>query len=79
MEYVMPMVDALLTDMEAYLWFCSLDAASRNVSAFVCTLGHIEWRRVPFGLKNAPMLYLGMMDNALWGFIQPKGGWKEYS
>ncbi|POM80183.1 Hypothetical protein PHPALM_2012, partial [Phytophthora palmivora] len=25
MEYVMPLVDDLLTDMEAYLWFCSLD------------------------------------------------------
>ncbi|OWZ00304.1 hypothetical protein PHMEG_00028538 [Phytophthora megakarya] len=28
MEYAMPLVDDLLTDMEAYLWFCSLDAAS---------------------------------------------------
>ncbi|OWZ05374.1 LOW QUALITY PROTEIN: hypothetical protein PHMEG_00022546 [Phytophthora megakarya] len=90
MEYAMPLVDDLLTDMEAYLWFCSLDAASgfwalmmteraRNVSAFVCALGHFEWRRMPFGLKNAPMIYPRMMDNALLGFVQPKGGWKEYS
>ncbi|OWY93671.1 hypothetical protein PHMEG_00036851, partial [Phytophthora megakarya] len=49
----MPLVDDLLTDMEAYLWFCSLDAASGF------------WAR--------------MMDNALWGFVQPKGGWKGYS
>ncbi|GMF44550.1 unnamed protein product [Phytophthora fragariaefolia] len=28
MEYAMPLVDDLLTDLEAYLWFCSLDAAS---------------------------------------------------
>ncbi|OWZ09489.1 LOW QUALITY PROTEIN: hypothetical protein PHMEG_00017804 [Phytophthora megakarya] len=80
----------LLTDMEAYLWFCSLDAVSgfwavmmteraRKVSAFVCALGHFEWRRMPFGLKNAPMIYQRMMDNALWGFVQPKGGWTEFS
>ncbi|OWZ12713.1 LOW QUALITY PROTEIN: hypothetical protein PHMEG_00014077 [Phytophthora megakarya] len=89
MEHAMPFVDNLLTDMEAYLWFCSLDAASgfwtvimteraRKVSAFVCTLRHFEWRRMPLGFKNAPMIYQRMMDNALWGFVQPKGGWKEY-
>ncbi|OWZ11593.1 hypothetical protein PHMEG_00015358 [Phytophthora megakarya] len=90
MEYAMPLVDDLLTDMEAYLWFWSLDAASgfwavmmteraRKVSAFVCALGHYEWRQMPFGLKNAPMIYQRIMDNALWGFVQPKGGWNEYS
>ncbi|KAI9981079.1 hypothetical protein PInf_010488 [Phytophthora infestans] len=79
MEYAMPLVDDLLTDLERYLWFCSLDAASgfwavmmtlraRKVSAFVCALGHFEWLRMPFGLKNAPMIYQRMIDNALWGF-----------
>ncbi|GMF42349.1 unnamed protein product [Phytophthora fragariaefolia] len=28
MEYATPLVDDLLTDMEKYLWYCSLDAAS---------------------------------------------------
>ncbi|OWY94638.1 hypothetical protein PHMEG_00035576, partial [Phytophthora megakarya] len=90
MEYAMPLVDDLLTDMETYLWFCSRDAASgfwavmmteraRNVSAFLFALKHFEWRRMPFGLKNAPMIRQRMMDNALWGFVQPKGGWKDYS
>ncbi|KAE8951277.1 hypothetical protein PR001_g33793, partial [Phytophthora rubi] len=62
MEYAMPLVDDLLTELEAYLWFCSLDAASgfwavmmtlraRKISAFVCPLGHFEWLRMPFGLK----------------------------
>ncbi|OWY90879.1 reverse transcriptase [Phytophthora megakarya] len=74
MEYAMPLVDDLLTDMETCL--CSLDAPSgfwavmmteraRKVSAFVCTLGNFEWRWMPFGLKNAPMIYQRMMDNAL--------------
>ncbi|KAE9053501.1 hypothetical protein PF010_g32884 [Phytophthora fragariae] len=76
--------------MEAYLWFCSLDAASgfwavmmtrraRKISAFVCALGHFEWLRMPFGLKNTPMIYQRMIDNALWGFVQPKGGWANFS
>ncbi|OWY94814.1 hypothetical protein PHMEG_00035351 [Phytophthora megakarya] len=25
------------------------------------------------------MIYQRMMDNALWGFVQPKGGWTEFS
>ncbi|OWZ05804.1 hypothetical protein PHMEG_00022034 [Phytophthora megakarya] len=90
MEYAMPLVDDLLTDMEGYLWVCLLDAASgfwaimmssrdSNVSAFVCALGHFEWLRVPFGIKNAPMIYQRIMDNALWGFVQPKGGWLHYA
>ncbi|POM66574.1 Hypothetical protein PHPALM_17546 [Phytophthora palmivora] len=90
MEYAMPLVDELLTDMEAYLWFYSLDAVSgfwaammtqraRKISAFVCALGHFEWLRMPFGLKNAPMIYQRMIDNALWGFVQPKGGWSQFT
>ncbi|POM61101.1 hypothetical protein PHPALM_29936, partial [Phytophthora palmivora] len=54
MEYAMPLVDDLLSELEKYLWFCSLDAASgfwavmmtsraRRISAFVCALGHFEW------------------------------------
>ncbi|GMF26617.1 unnamed protein product [Phytophthora fragariaefolia] len=29
---------------------------------------------MPFGLKNAPMIYQRMIDNPLWGFVQPRGG-----
>jgi hypothetical protein len=80
MEYAMPLVDDLLTELDNYLWFCSLDAASgfwavrmtqraQKISAFVCALGHFEWLRMPFGLKNAPMIYQRLIDNALWGYI----------
>ncbi|GMF18416.1 unnamed protein product [Phytophthora fragariaefolia] len=90
MEYAMPLVDDLLTDMEEYLWYCSLDAASgfwavmmtqraRKISAFICALGHFEWLRMPFGLKNAPMIYQRMIDNALWGLVQPRGGWSAFA
>ncbi|GMF26488.1 unnamed protein product [Phytophthora fragariaefolia] len=90
MEYAMPLVDDLLTDMEKYLWYYSLDAASgfwammmtqraRKISAYVCALGHFEWLRIPFGLKNAPMIYQRMIDNALWGIVQPRGGWSAFA
>ncbi|GMF22446.1 unnamed protein product [Phytophthora fragariaefolia] len=90
MEYAMPLVDDLLTEMESYLWLCSLDAASGFwaivmtmraiwVLAFVCALGHFEWLRLPFGLKNAPMIYQRMIDNALWGYVQPKGGKEAFA
>jgi len=70
------------------LWFCSLDAASgfwailmtqraSNISAFVCPLGHFQWTRMPFGLKNAPALYQRMLDNGLWGFVKPRAGWED--
>ena len=50
MEYAMSLVDDLLTELEGYQWFCSLDAANgfweimmteraRHNSAFVCSLG----------------------------------------
>ncbi|KAG3022244.1 hypothetical protein PC119_g9358 [Phytophthora cactorum] len=82
MEYTMPLVDDLQTELEHYLWVCSLDAASgfwavmvtrraRKISAFVWALGHFEWLRMPFGVKNAPMIYQQMINNALWGFVQP--------
>ncbi|GMF69434.1 unnamed protein product [Phytophthora fragariaefolia] len=69
MEYAMPLVDDLLTELEGYL----------DISAFVCALGHFEWLRMPFGLKNGPMIYQRIIDNALWGYVQPPGGWASYA
>ncbi|KAG3077052.1 hypothetical protein PI125_g21369 [Phytophthora idaei] len=53
MEYAMPLVDDLLTELEHYLWFWSLDSAcgfwavmvtlrARKMSVFGCALGHFE-------------------------------------
>ncbi|GMF59259.1 unnamed protein product [Phytophthora fragariaefolia] len=58
MEYAMPLVDDLLTELESYLWFCSLDAASgfwavmmtqrasRRLSAHLGTLSGSGCRRL---------------------------------
>ncbi|KAG3178524.1 hypothetical protein PC128_g16383 [Phytophthora cactorum] len=89
MAYAMPLVDDSLTGMERYLWLGSLDTASgfwavlmtrraRQIWAFVCALGHFEWLRMPFGLKNAHMIYQRIIDNPLWEYVQPKGGWESF-
>ncbi|KAG3194912.1 hypothetical protein PC128_g8942 [Phytophthora cactorum] len=52
---------------------------ARKISVLVCALGHFEWLRMPFGLKNAPMIHQRMINNVLWGVVQPKGGSKRYA
>ncbi|GMF53921.1 unnamed protein product [Phytophthora fragariaefolia] len=68
MEYAIPLVDDLLTELDALAGL-----------GFVCALGHFEWLRMPFGLKNAPMIYQRLIDNALRGYVQPKGGWEAFA
>ncbi|KAG3132711.1 hypothetical protein PC128_g26443 [Phytophthora cactorum] len=69
----------MITAIMDGFWAVMMTLRARKISAFVCALGHFEWLRMPFGLKNAPMIYQRMIDNALWGFVQPKGGWKQYA
>lgn len=79
MSYPLPLIDEMLDNFEATMWFLSLDMASgfwaipmttraQAISAFICPLGHFQWVRMPFGLKNAPLVYLSVIDNCLWGF-----------
>ncbi|KAE9012706.1 hypothetical protein PR001_g15594 [Phytophthora rubi] len=81
MIYPMPLINALLENLDKVLWYCSLDMASgfwvvtmtdraRAISAFITPFGLFEWNRMPFGLKNAPQIYQWMLDNALYGFTQ---------
>ena len=77
----MPLVSELLQDMDIALWYCCLDMASgfwvvemteraRMISAFITPSGLFEWRRMPFGLKNAPQIYQRLIDNALYGYVR---------
>jgi Reverse transcriptase (RNA-dependent DNA polymerase) len=81
MAYPLPLIDELLDDFDAIMWFLSLDMASgfwailmtrraKEISAFICPLGHFQWIRMPFGLKNAPLIYQRVIDNCLWGFVR---------
>ncbi|GMF36175.1 unnamed protein product [Phytophthora fragariaefolia] len=81
MHYPLPLIDDLLIGFESTMWFMSLDMASgfwavpmtlraKHISAFICLLGHFQWTRMPFGLKNAPLIYQQMLDNCLWGFVR---------
>ncbi|OWY95732.1 reverse transcriptase, partial [Phytophthora megakarya] len=80
-NYPLPLIDDLLVGFEDVMWFMSLDMASgfwaikmseraKLISAFVCPFGHFQWTRMPFGLKNAPLIYQSVINNCLWGFVR---------
>jgi len=80
-NYPLPLIDDLLIGFESAMWFMSLDMASgfwaitmteraKLISAFVCPFGHFQWMRMPFGLKNAPLIYQHVINNCLWGFVR---------
>ncbi|KAE9266255.1 hypothetical protein PR003_g32187, partial [Phytophthora rubi] len=80
-NYLLPLIDDLLIGFESAMWFMSLDMASgfwairmteraKLISAFVCPFGHFQWVRMPFGLKNAPLVYQAVINNCLWGFVR---------
>ena len=73
LNYPLPLIDDLLDNFDAYMWFVSMGMASgfwtilmtprsKAISAFVCPLGHFQWVRMPFGLKNVPLIYKMMLE-----------------
>ncbi|OWZ11976.1 LOW QUALITY PROTEIN: reverse transcriptase [Phytophthora megakarya] len=80
-NYPLPLIDDLITGFEGMIWFMSLDMASgfwalrmseraKLISAFTYPFGHFQWVRMPFGLKNVPLIYQQMINNCLWGFVR---------
>ncbi|GMG17973.1 unnamed protein product [Phytophthora fragariaefolia] len=80
-RYPLPLIDDLLIRFESAMWFMSLDMASgfwavlmteraKLVSVFICPFRHFQWIRMPFGLKNAPLIYQAVINNCLWGFVR---------
>ncbi|KAE9088367.1 hypothetical protein PF010_g19404 [Phytophthora fragariae] len=80
-NYLLPLIDDLLICFESAMWFISLDMASgfwairmteraKLISAFVCPFGQFQWVRMPFGLKNAPLVYQAVINNCIWGFVR---------
>ncbi|GMG18330.1 unnamed protein product [Phytophthora fragariaefolia] len=80
-RYPLPLIDDLVIGFESAMWFMSVDMPSgfwavlmteraKLVSAFICPFGHFQWIRMPFGLKNAPLIYQAVINNCLWGFVR---------
>lgn len=40
-------------------------------------ISDFQWDKMAQGLKSGPQIYQRMMDNAVWGFVKPKEGWKH--
>ncbi|OWZ02597.1 reverse transcriptase [Phytophthora megakarya] len=57
-------------DMSNCFWAVKMSERAKLISAFVCPFGHFQWTRVPFGLKNAPLIYQSVINNCLWGFVR---------
>ncbi|KAE8183799.1 hypothetical protein CF328_g8068, partial [Tilletia controversa] len=75
-RYPLPTIDAIFQTLCGKKWFSSLDAIrgyhqlgvvpeDRWKTAFVCHRGLYQYKRVPFGLRNAPAVFQRMMDNVL--------------
>ncbi|KAE8184280.1 hypothetical protein CF336_g7855 [Tilletia laevis] len=75
-RYPLPTIDAIFQTLTGKKLFSSLDAIrgyhqlgvaaeDRWKTAFVCHRGLYQYKRVPFGLRNAPAIFQRLMDKVL--------------
>ncbi|OWY96869.1 hypothetical protein PHMEG_00032750, partial [Phytophthora megakarya] len=57
-------------DMASGSWAIQMTERAKLISAFVCPFGYFQWIRMPFGLKNAPLVHQSVINNSLWGFVR---------
>ncbi|OWZ16421.1 reverse transcriptase [Phytophthora megakarya] len=76
-RYPLPLIDDLRTDFNAAAPFMSLDMASgfwairmTERAKLYLPFGHFQWIRMPFGHKNAPLVYQNVINSCLWGFVR---------
>lgn len=79
-KYPIPQIEEILDNLGKSVYFTTLDLKSgfhqiemdpkhRNKTAFSTALGHFEFTRMPFGLKNAPATFQRAMNNILGDYI----------
>ncbi|EPQ30551.1 uncharacterized protein PFL1_02076 [Pseudozyma flocculosa PF-1] len=75
-RYPLPRIDDIFEALAGNRWFSGLDAirgyhqldieeADRWKTAFICSAGLFQYKRVPFGLKGAPAWFQRFMDRIL--------------
>lgn len=75
-HYPLPRIDDQLDNLSGYRYYTSLDLmsgyyqlvvseASRHLTAFITPDGHYEFKRMPFGLVNAPANFQRAINNIL--------------
>ncbi|OWZ14982.1 reverse transcriptase [Phytophthora megakarya] len=56
-------------DTTSGFWVVKISEKAKLISAFVCQCGQFKLTRMSFGLKKAPLMYLSVINNWLWGFV----------
>lgn len=75
-KYPLPLIEDQISNLSGNKFFITLDLASgyyqipmaaesRHLTAFVTPDGHYEFKRMPFGLANAPAVFQKMMNKLL--------------
>jgi len=79
-SYPMPLTTVIFNKAPGHKYYSKLDLKSAYFqirirsgdeykTAFVCSLGHFEFRVMPFGFKNAPACFQRMIDTALSDYL----------
>jgi len=58
-------------DIKSAYWQVPVEESSRPLTAFICRRGLFQFRRMPFGLHNAPATWQRLIDNVLGPDLQP--------
>lgn len=54
-------------DLKSGFWQLEMDPSTKHKAAFITQSGVYEWKRMPFGLMNAPISFQTIMNSVLHG------------